>query len=113
MGAPFNQNTFSLSFALSNINGAFNERTVTTGGNILATDNIVYVNNTSTAAMALALPGTPAVGQFLIIKDITGNAATYNITVTGTVDGVTNPVIGANYGGVGLFWTGSKWTEVF
>lgn len=99
--------------ALQNINGSLNERIVTSGGNILLGDNIVYVNNGTAAPMNLTLPPTPDANQFLIIKDIAGNAASFNITIIGTVDGNVNPVIGANYGGAGLLWTGAVWTEIF
>jgi hypothetical protein len=111
MGAPFNNNTFSLAFAVSSINGAFSVRTVNGTGNLTAQDNIVYVDNTSGAAMTLTPPASPAVDQVLIIKDIAGNAATYNITFEGTVDGVTDPVIGSNYGGVFLTWNGVTWSQ--
>lgn len=34
----------------------------------------------------------------VVVKDIDGNAAANNITLTGTVDGVANPVINTNFG---------------
>ncbi len=33
-----------------------------------------------------------------VVKDVTGNAAANNITISGTVDGVVNPVINTNFG---------------
>lgn len=94
-----------------NINGSLNERTITGSATLNAGDNIVYVNNTSGAAMNLTLPPSPADKQLLLIKDIAGNAAAHNITLIGTIDGQTNPVIGVNYGG-GIFnANGSSWSE--
>lgn len=104
---------FSLGFGgsggITNISGALNTTTQTGSYNIQSTDNIVYVN--SSAANNQTLPVSPAQNQFLIIKDIAGNAETNNITVIGTVDGVVNPIIGSNYGGVLLTWNGTNWSE--
>lgn len=93
------------------INGAFSQRTVTGAVVLTASDNIVYVNNTGGAGISLTLPASPAFDQVLIIKDIAGNAGSKNITLIGTVDGSTNPVIGSNYGGVFMTWNGSTWSE--
>lgn len=104
---------FSLGFGggggISNISGALNAVTKTGNYQITSSDNIVYVNGSG--ANNQTLPASPATNQFLIIKDIAGNAATNNITVIGTVDGVTNPIIGSNYGGVILTWNGTNWSE--
>lgn len=88
-------------------------RTITGGGTLLSTDAFVYVNNTTAGPISLTLPPSPASNQFLVITDVAGNAATYHITVTGTVSGVTNPIIGANYASIGLSYTGSAWVQVF
>jgi len=48
-------------------------------------------------------------GRNVLIKDAGGLAGTNNITVTGTVDGVVNPVINTNYGSLWIYWNGSKW----
>jgi hypothetical protein len=104
---------FSLGFGsgggITNISGALNTTTQTGNYQILSSDNIVYVN--ATAPSSQTLPVVPAQNQFLIIKDIAGNAATDNITVIGTVDGVVNPTIGSNYGGVLLTYNGTTWSE--
>lgn len=96
---------------LSNISGAFQTRAVTGDAVLLPTDNIVYVNQSSGSGCTLTLPASPVPQQQIIIKDIAGNASTKPITISGTVDGVTNPVIGANYGGAWLSYNGSGWSE--
>lgn len=103
-------NAFSLEFGLSSISGALNETAVAASTyTILPTDNIVYVNYAG--AVTLTLPASPIAKQLLLIKDISGAAATYNITVDGTIDGVTNPVIVSNYGGAMITYNGSSWSE--
>lgn len=99
--------------AISSSSSSVTERTITSGTTLLSTDNYVYVNNTTAAPMSVTLPVSPGTNQLLIIKDVADNAATFNITIVGTVDGAVNPVIGANYGGAGLAWTGSAWSEIF
>ena len=107
---PFNNSAFSLEFGLQSISGALNSVPVTTGTyTILPTDNIVYVNYAG--AVTLTLPVAPIPKQVLLIKDISGAAGTNNITVMGTVDGVVNPVIGSNYGGMMISYSGSGWFE--
>lgn len=109
MGLP--QSLFNFGFGFSNIDGAFNTRTVTGSASLTSSDNIIYVNNTSGNPITITSPATPATNQVLIIKDVAGNANSENITFAGTVDGNANPVIGANYGGVFLTWNGSSWSE--
>jgi hypothetical protein len=78
--------------------------------NVLTSDNVIMVNYAG--AVSITLPATGGANQLLIIKDASGAAATNNITVVGTVDGVTNPVIGSNYGGVGLIYE-NGWFQIF
>jgi hypothetical protein len=91
-------------------NKLYNETTQTGSYVILPTDNIIWSNNTSGAGVSYTLPATPSAGQFVWIKDVAGNAGTFNITIIGTVDGVVNPVIGSNYGGLTMKWNGSGWS---
>ena len=65
--------------------------------NSTSSDNINIIEvDTSTGPVSvnLNLIGTTKT----VIKDITGNAFTNNITINGTVDGVVSPVINTNYG---------------
>jgi len=65
----------------------------------------IYMANTSTAVVGVTLPAVGTVaGRFYTVKDISGNAATNNITISvetsasETVDGATSYVIASNYG---------------
>lgn len=57
--------------------------------------NLIEVD-TSVAPQTIILDDI--VRAFTIIKDISGNASVNNITLTGTVDGVTDPVISVDWG---------------
>jgi hypothetical protein len=94
-----------------NINGALNTRNVTGSATLLPSDNIVYVNNTSGADVDITAPAAPADKQFLMVKDIAGNAGTHKITFIGTMDGVTNPSFQVDYGGFLCTYNGSSWSE--
>ena len=64
----------------------------------------VQVVEIDTSSIAPTLDLTQYVfGNFLIFKDISGNASVNNITLTGIVDGVTDPVINTNYGSFRVF----------
>ena len=74
---------------------------------ITATDNLsYYFIDTSAAACTLTLPSAGATGmtagRFFIIKDISGNAASNNITITASgtdqIDGAGTYVIASNRG---------------
>ena len=65
----------------------------------------VYMANTTSGVVGITLPAVGTVaGRFFTIKDIGGNAATNNITISvqtsasETVDGATSYVIASNYG---------------
>lgn len=62
---------------------------------ILGSINLIEVD---TSGGATAIDLVSVVAGFMIIKDLTGNAGANNITLTGTVEGVVNPVINANFG---------------
>jgi len=69
----------------------------------------IFVNNITGSAISIAIP-SGTIGQQLIIKDIAGNAGTYNITITaGGIDGFPNYVLVSNYMSLSLVWTGSFW----
>lgn len=76
-------------------------------------------NVDTTAARAITLPAANGVtaGRFYIIKDVTGSAATNNITInragSDTIQGATTHVIDRNYGFAILSSDGtSSWTVV-
>jgi len=72
---------------------------------ITDSDNLsYYFVDTSSTACTVTLPasGTVSAGRFYVIKDISNNAATNNITITASgtdlVEGSTTYVISSNYG---------------
>lgn len=102
-------NTTAQSVSITN-KGAYKVTLPAGDYTVLTTDEIVGA--TSSAARAITLNATPSTGQVVTIKDITGSAATNNITITpaaGNVDGAATKVIAANYGSVDLWYSGSAW----
>lgn len=60
------------------------------------------------------LPSDPAFGQRIRVKDGTGNAATFNITVSGngnTIDGAATDVFNTNYQFGEFTFNGLEWNE--
>jgi hypothetical protein len=82
----------------------------------LEADVIVYVNNLTGAGITITLPSGNVADQRVIIKDVAGNAATYNITVNTTVgsgiDGLPTYTLVSNFMSVDFDWTGSKWVTI-
>lgn len=91
----------------------FKTRTVTGATQTLdTTDTIVYCNRSG--AVAITLPDNVA-GRFLVVKDISGNASTNNVTITpasGTIDGASNTTINTDYGSFILFGDGTNWRAI-
>lgn len=89
----------------------------TTSGayNVGANDYIVVINKASGEATTVNLPGSPATGRVLIVKDGKGDAAANNITLTpaaGTIDGGASVVITSNYGSVAIVYNGTQWNVI-
>jgi hypothetical protein len=57
--------------------------------------------DTSTAPVTIDVGDLP--NGFNLIKDVTGNASSNNITLTGTIEGVTDPIINVDYGMLHIF----------
>jgi hypothetical protein len=77
----------------------------------LSTDYIVAYTSL-TAARTVTLVSSPTTSIEQIIKDESGNAGTYNITVqpaSGTIDGSSTKVINANSGVLRLYYAGGNW----
>ena len=77
------------------------------------TDNLIAYT-ALTATRTVTLPDNICTeGRLLTIKDESGNAGTYNITLdpegSTTIDGAANFVIDANYNSVDLYCNGSHW----
>lgn len=78
---------------------------------LLSTDYIIAVNFSGTVSIGLI--ASPVIGRSYRIKDISGGAASNNITVTpasGNIDGAANLVINTNYGSIDVVYTGSQWS---
>lgn len=92
-----------------------NQNIVTTSSNYTALANDVIIEVTTTAsAVTVSLP-SPSVnnaGKFYIIKDISGTAATNNISIvplSGTIDGAASLVISFNYGVAQVYSDGTNY----
>lgn len=80
-----------------------------------SSDVFVGVNNINAAPFSVVLPANPVTGKFYIIKDISGTAATFPITVTAvghTIDGAASATIDTNFGSITLVFNGVNWSIV-
>lgn len=88
-------------------------RTVTVAGSVTVAlnDHQVVIRKTTGAATTVTLPANPPAGTTFIIKDGKGDAATNNITVTGTntIDGAANNLISTNYTSRTYIFDGSEY----
>lgn len=72
---------------------------------------VLLINTTS--AKTVNLPATPANGDVYNIKDMTGNAAANNITVSGNgknIDGVASYIMNTNYSSSVFMYNGTTWS---
>jgi hypothetical protein len=71
----------------------------------------IFVQNLTGAPVTVGVTAGLALGQQVIVKDIGGNAGTYNITVSvpNDVDGNTTYLLLSNYASLSMIWTGSSW----
>lgn len=90
-------------------------RVVTAAGGVTVSpsDGLIVIRKTVAATTTVTLPTTPALGETHGIKDGSGNATAYNITVsaggTNLIDGATTYVMPTNYQETWLTWDGSRW----
>lgn len=76
---------------------------------------IAYTTLTAARTVTLPAPTGPTAEQIYIVKDETGNAGSFNITVagtSGTIDGAANKVISTNYGSLKVYHNGSNYFTV-
>ena len=83
------------------------------GYSALTTDYLIAFTSL-TAARTVTLPAASGMpNRILIVKDESGAAATYNITLNvtagGTIDGSSSKVISTNYGSIEIYSNGSQW----
>lgn len=80
--------------------------------NVLTTDYIVEVD--TSAARTIRLPNAPTTGQVFTIKDVTGTAAAFNISLTTVggvvlIDGLATQTMNVNYGSITVFFSGTAY----
>jgi hypothetical protein len=71
-----------------------------------------YVNVNSGVAHALTLFANPNAGDTIVVRDVSGNASTNNITITpasGNIDGAANFIVKVNKAVVTLVYSGTEW----
>jgi hypothetical protein len=94
--------------------GTINRTTVNDAGYAVISSDYLVAYAALTAARTVTLPGAAGMAnREIIIKDESGAAATFNITVNvtagGTIDGASSKVISTNYGLIELYSNGSQW----
>ena len=97
------------------MNGTIYNRTYITAATYttLLTDHIIGVNRAGVVTVTLIASATAGAGFVYHIKDESGNASTYNITIDGnsseTIDGATTQTINTNYGAISVYSDGTNW----
>jgi hypothetical protein len=102
------------------VNGVTTERTVrvvTASGGVTveSSDYVIDVNKTVPATTTVTLPASPTTSRSIIVKDGAGNAATYNITISGngkTIDGSATYVINRNNEAIEIIYNGTEWNII-
>ena len=96
----------------SGTSGVFAANIISSSGTTMATQNAYFVT-TSSGAITLTLPSSPAVGAEIHVFDSTGSAATNNITVANNSSNIngqnTTLLIDKAYAGVTLIYVGSAY----
>jgi hypothetical protein len=99
------------------IGGAFINKRVTKADiayTASATADYLIAYTSLTATRAVTAPASPTTNQVLVIKDEAGNAATFNITFVGTLDGATNPaLVNTNFGCRAIYYNGTNWFTLY
>lgn len=79
------------------------------------TSGLILVTNNTSAPLTVALPSMPVPPQAIVIKDGTGNASTFTITVSGgpyNIEGQPTLLIENDYGWVQVAFTGTQWVQI-
>jgi hypothetical protein len=100
----------SASGTLSLTNNLACTSSVAVSSNVTLTNKALHTVSTA-AARSLTLP-SPSATLYLVVKDVTGTAGTYNITInpaSGTIDGGASYVIDWNYGAVAIISDGTNY----
>lgn len=88
---------------------------ITGSGSVTITnvENVVYINKTVPEATTITLQANPLRGRTVIIKDASGTASLYNLTIqpaSGPIDGQSSLIIRTNYASVELQYNGNEWS---
>lgn len=88
---------------------------ISTPYSVLAADTYILVN-VSTESVINLTAGSAHIRKILIIKDKSGNAGSYNITINSngseTIDGNSSLILATNYASVTLLFSGTEWSIV-
>jgi hypothetical protein len=92
--------------------------TTGTSDTLTSSNHLVIVNKTIHSAHTINLPAgsSVGVGKMFTIKDGSGSASTYNISIipngVETIDGISNFPINVNYDSWTVVWNGTSWSVV-
>lgn len=93
--------------------GAYNVQTP--AGNYTLTNSDDFVGVDTSAARTITMPSAPSTGKRWTIKDKTGTAAAFNITVSGgghNIDGSASYTINTNFGSIDLIYNGTTFSVI-
>jgi hypothetical protein len=93
--------------ALGDKNNFYSTSAVTTNAILNTGSSYVLLINSPTAAVTITLPATPITGEAFKFKDVSGQALTYNITISGNgrnIDGFSTALINTDYGAMELVY---------
>ncbi len=89
--------------------------TVTTTNLTIVDSYEVVIVGAISGSVTITLPSTPTSGDIYTIKDQGGNAATFNIIISGNgnnIDGVSSYTMNANYEGATVVFANSSWSII-
>lgn len=83
---------------------------------VLAGDGVILVKMASAVATVNLPAGATSISKQVVVKDKSGLAGTYNITVVPngaeTIDGTTSAIIRVNYGAATFQFNGTEWSII-
>ena len=83
---------------------------------VLATDQVIFVDTVANGAWTMTLEAAPATGRFLTVIDATGNCAIANLTITGNAGNISaagtsaaTKKLALAFQSINLYWNGTIW----
>jgi hypothetical protein len=94
-----------------------NVRVVTDPGDVTVEtdDYVIVIDKAVPQITTVTLPASPVSGRTVILKDGSGNAASFNITIDGNgnnIDGAGSLVLSTNYEAAELIFDGNQWENL-